>query len=141
LIAVRAKNLGAKAVERRQYAAWSDFENRAIIDVDPAPLRCPIEVPVGTLDQRRVWSFAVRATALRTKVVKRRQGATWGDSEDRATALRAGASAPAIGRCSVEVPLLDCCGPQGARFAEQLSPCVWIYTFIARFRCEGLRVP
>jgi hypothetical protein len=45
--------------------------------VGAASGRCPVEVPVGGLDQPSIGVRAVRAIALRAKAVKRRQRATW----------------------------------------------------------------
>ena len=57
--------------------------------VGPAQLGCPVEVPIGGLDERRFGERAVRAV----ETAKRRQRATRGDLEDRR-----------IG-CPVEVPI------------------------------------
>ena len=90
--AVRATALGAKAVKRRQRAAWGDFEDRAIA-VGPASVRRPAEIPIGGLDQPRPGVGAVRAV----EAVLRRQRAAWGDFEDRAIAV-----GPAREGCPVE---------------------------------------
>ena len=82
-LAVRAAALGAEAVKRRQRAAGGDFENRALV-VGPAEKRCPVEVPIGALDQPRVRFKAVRAARLRAEVVQRCQLARWRDFKDRA---------------------------------------------------------
>ena len=73
-------------MQRRQRAARGDFEDRPIV-VGPAIHRCPVEVPIGGLDQPRPGVATVHATALRTKAVQRRQRAAWGDFEDRAVLI------------------------------------------------------
>src|SRR6202030_1734048 len=74
-----------EAVQRCHFAAGGDLEDGAIA-VGPAGLRCPVEGPIGRLDQPRLGVFAVRAiaTALRAKAIKSGQRASQGDSEDRA---------------------------------------------------------
>ena len=61
---------------------------------------CPVDVSVDGLDQSPDGVLAVCAIALRTKSVKRRQFAAWGDLEDRAEAL-----APAKVRRAIEAPI------------------------------------
>jgi hypothetical protein len=76
-----------KLVQRGQPAAWSDFKDRAtaiMAGVVAACVCCPVDVPVDGLDQSPDGVLAVCAIALRTKGVKRRQFAAWGDLEDRA---------------------------------------------------------
>ena len=73
-------------MQRRQRAVRGDLEDRAIA-VFPAGRRCPIEVPIGGLDQARQGRLAVRATGLRTKIVKRGQCAVCGNCEHRAVAV------------------------------------------------------
>ena len=68
--------------------------------VGPAILGCPVEVPISGLDQPRVGVLAIRASALGAEAVKRRQGATPCDSEDRAIAV-----GPSILGCPIEVPI------------------------------------
>jgi hypothetical protein len=68
VFAVRAPALGAEAVKRRQRATRSDFEDRPTV-VGPAKVRCPVEVPIGGLDQPRGGVFAVRAAALGAEAV------------------------------------------------------------------------
>ena len=53
-----------EAVQRGQRAAWGDFEDRAVA-VRPTSLRCPVEVPIGGLDQPRGGVVAVRATVAK----------------------------------------------------------------------------
>ena len=84
--AVRAIAFRAKAVQRRQLAAWGHFEDCAIV-VGPAFVGCPVEVPIGGLDQPRCGAGAVRAIALRAKGVQSRQLAAWGHFEDCAVSL------------------------------------------------------
>src|SRR5208337_4250587 len=62
---------------------------------------CAEEVPIGVLDQSRLELAAVRAV----EAVQRRQRPTWGDFEDRPTAIRAGVVGPAKDCCSVEIPI------------------------------------
>ena len=89
--AVCAPALNAEAVQRGQGASGSDFEDRTTgpLDEDPAARgRGPsevcraVQVPVGGLDQPTVGVFAIRATALGAKAVKRCQRATRRDLED-----------------------------------------------------------
>src|ERR1039457_5898753 len=54
-------------------------------DGGPSHIRCPVEVPIGSLDQRCVGVFAVRAPTLGAEAVERGQFANRGDFEDRAT--------------------------------------------------------
>ena len=62
VFAVRATgHYGAKAVQCGQRAAGRDFEDGTKF-VGSALVRCPVEVPIGGLDQARVGVFAVRAT-------------------------------------------------------------------------------
>ncbi len=63
-----APSVIVEAVKRGQRATWGDFEDRTIA-IGPALLRCPVEVPIGGLDQRRPRVGAVRAV----KAVQRRQ--------------------------------------------------------------------
>jgi hypothetical protein len=64
---------------------------------------------VGALDQPRAGVGAVGAAVLRAEAVQRGERATWGDLEDRATAIGAvgavGAVGPANVRRPVEVPI------------------------------------
>ena len=48
--AIGAVRLGTEAVQGRQRTTWGDFENRASV-VGSAYSGCPVEVPVGTLDE------------------------------------------------------------------------------------------
>src|SRR5271169_5299593 len=64
----------------------------------PPRSRYSVQVPVCALDQRAAGPYAVRATALGTKVVQRRQRAAGGDFEDRAMAV-----GPALRSRPVEV--------------------------------------
>jgi hypothetical protein len=67
---------------------FDDCATAAIRDaVGPAQDRCPIEVPVGGLDQSGLGDVAVHAIAKGAKVVKRGHRATRGDFEDRARVL------------------------------------------------------
>jgi hypothetical protein len=45
-------------VQRRQRAAWGDFEDRTLV-VGPAPLRCPVEVSIAGLDLPRLARLRV----------------------------------------------------------------------------------
>ena len=85
----------AKAVKRRQRAAWGDFEDGAIA-VGPAPVRRPVKIPIRGLDQPRPGVGAVRAV----EAVQRRQRAAWGDFEDRPVV-----AGPTFVGCPVEVPI------------------------------------
>jgi hypothetical protein len=86
-LAVRATALGTKVVQRRQRAAWGNFEERpaakvvATIEagVGSALLSRPVEVPVAGWDPRGTWVSAAREWA---KIVQRRERSTWGDFED-----------------------------------------------------------
>ena len=50
-----------ETVQCGQRTGWSDFEDRAKSwIVGPAPVRCPIKVPVSALDQRRKGVEAIR---------------------------------------------------------------------------------
>ena len=83
-----------------QRTCWGDFEGRAIA-VRSARVSCPVEVPVGSLNQpypQRVFAVSV------VEAVQRGQRARWGDFEDRATAISTGGR-PAISGCPLEVPV------------------------------------
>src|ERR1022692_3634042 len=99
VFAVPAVWLGAEAVKCGQRATRGDFEDRPAL-VCPTG-GCPVEVPIGGLDQPREGVFAVRAVCLGAEAVKRRQRATRGDFEDGAIV----AAGPTTGRCPVEVPI------------------------------------
>ncbi len=77
-------------MERRQLAPGGDFEDRATVsgtvEVGPAVIRCPVELPVGGLNQCCTRVFAVGAISLSAKAVKRGQLASRGDFEDSADA-------------------------------------------------------
>ena len=92
----RSHLAGGRLCFHKRPQAYRQVEDRAI-EVGPASPRCPVEGPVGVLDQRRFGVFAVRATDFGAKAVKRRQRATWGDFEDRSIAV-----GPARRRCPVE---------------------------------------
>ena len=108
----RARQIGPQNLDGRSHLAGGrlrfhkrpethgEAEDRAIA-VGPARSRCPVEGPVGVLDQPRVGLLAVRAV----ETVQRPQRAAWGDFEDRATAKRAGVGRPAEVRCPVEGPI------------------------------------
>jgi hypothetical protein len=106
--------LQVKAVQRGQRTGCRDFEDRpAATGITtgrvPARSRCSIQVPVVALDQRSSGLLAVRATALGTKVVQRRQGAPGRDFEERPTAkvrapIKAGVGSALLSR-PVEVPV------------------------------------
>src|SRR5208283_5227817 len=96
-LAIRAIALGAKAVKRRQRAAWSDVENRAVV-IGPAVLGCSVELSIGGLNQPCNGESAVRVV----KGIYRRQRAIRGYFEDRAGAV---GPDPALVRCPVEVPV------------------------------------
>jgi hypothetical protein len=121
-----------EAVQRGELASRSDFENCPTASgivaclVGPARVGCPVEVPVGTLDQRRFGQFAIRAV----EVMQRRQRATWSDFENRAAAINGapdiGAGVgPAVLRSSVKVPVgsLDkpCDGREAVRAVETVQ--------------------
>src|SRR5208337_4604520 len=89
-----------KAVARRQRALSGYFEDGAGVVVGPASGRCPVEVAIGGLNQPPGGVDPIRVV----KTVQRRQLATWGDFEDRATS-GGGAVGPAIERRPVEVPI------------------------------------
>jgi len=106
VFAVRAPALGAEAVKRRQHAGPGDPEDRptsSVADVTgTATERCPIEVPVDSLDEPSGGACAVRAirkAALGAEVIKRRQLATWGHLEGRPPVIVAAVRGP------VEVPI------------------------------------
>src|ERR1017187_1072582 len=82
-----------------QRAPRGDFEDRPTA-VGPALRRCPVEVPIGGLDEPSLGVSAVRAVCLGAEAVPHRQRATRGDFEDRPTAV-----CPTLGRCPVEVPI------------------------------------
>ena len=67
---------------------------------DPAKSGCPVEVPVGALNQPRVRLVAVRTITFGAKAVKRSQVARRGDFEDYALAIL-----PSTDGCPVEVPV------------------------------------
>src|ERR1700722_8268760 len=50
-------NLRAKTVQRGQRAFGGDFEDRSEV-IRPATVRRPVEVPIGSLRQRRSWRTA-----------------------------------------------------------------------------------
>src|ERR1700691_6814355 len=74
---------GAKVVERSHRAARGDREKRApgAESAATAGSRCPVEIPVRTLDQRRAWRSETR------KAVKGCQSSSQGDLENRAIAI------------------------------------------------------
>jgi len=53
-----------------QRASGRDFENRAVVIAIPARDRCPVEIPVCTLNQRTKWSGTIGTARLLSKVVK-----------------------------------------------------------------------
>jgi hypothetical protein len=53
----------------------------------PASQRCPVEISVSGLEQRRLGACAVRASALGAEAVERRQHSARSDFEDCATPL------------------------------------------------------
>src|ERR1022692_4206269 len=63
-------------------------------------IRCPVEVPIGGLDEPSLRPKAVRAVCLGAEAVQRGQRATRGYFEDGA-----GAVGPTIIRCPVEAPI------------------------------------
>jgi|HubBroStandDraft_1064217.scaffolds.fasta_scaffold93411_2 hypothetical protein len=65
-------------------------------------IRCPVEIPIGGLNEPRQGDRAVRAPALGAKTVQRRQLAAQADFEDRAVDIAVG---PAVGRGPVQVPI------------------------------------
>ena len=93
-VTVGAVSLGTKAVERSQCTLGRDFEDRATsvpgvaVGVSPALKCCPVEVPVGALNQPSKRRRAVSAIRYARKLVKHRHGATRGDLEDRALLCR-----------------------------------------------------
>jgi hypothetical protein len=84
-------------VQRGQHATRRDFEHRPIA-VSPATGRCPIEAPIGGLNQPRVGKLTVGATAPRAKAVNRRQRAARRDFEDCASALGTASIASSSGQ-------------------------------------------
>ncbi len=98
--AARAIAFRAKAVERSQRAAGRHFEDRAIALGPAAPGRCPIEIPISSLDQPGDRIGAVRTTFFLAKGVKRRQCAVWSHCEDCASPV----TAPLRG--SIEIPIV-----------------------------------
>ena len=80
--AVHTPVLGAEAVYCRQRATWSDFEDRSSA-VGPAKIRCPIEVAIGGLGERRLGIKAVGAVRLRAEAIKHCLRAIRGDLEHR----------------------------------------------------------
>ena len=91
----------APSVHRAKLCSVVSVPLGVILKTVPSPLApptdcCPVEVPIGGLDQARGGAVAVRAV----EAVQRRQRAAWGDFEDRAIAV-----GPAIARCPVEVPV------------------------------------
>src|ERR1019366_4791589 len=100
-----------EAVQRGHRAVWSDFEDRAVaVAVVPARLGCPVEVPVGGLNQ------STRALAVNPPIeaVQRGQRAAWCDFENSAIAIAVG---PAAGGCPVEVPVSSLNQPSGGALA------------------------
>ena len=60
-----------EGVQRLQRAAWSDLEDRATVtagDAGPAVLSCPVEVPIGGLDQPRHGGGAIRAVEAKQRL-------------------------------------------------------------------------
>ena len=99
-LAIRATASRAKAVQRGERAAWSDFEDRPkALGRAPAERR-PVEIPINSQDQPREGVLAIRAATLRTKAVQRGECAIWSNFEDLPLALR-----PADVRCTVKVPI------------------------------------
>lgn len=97
---IRSQNLdsrsylaGGRLCFHKRAQTYRQAEDRAVA-AGPAEGRCPVELPIGALDQRRFGAYAVRAV----EVVQRRQFATWRDLEERAIG-------PASDRCSVEIPI------------------------------------
>src|ERR1700691_4584714 len=62
LFAVPASTLGTEIVDRFEGARWRDFKDRAAA-VGLAKRGCPVDVPIGGLDQRTLGRAAVRAAA------------------------------------------------------------------------------
>jgi hypothetical protein len=79
-----------EAVQRHQRAGCRDFEDRstaAATGPSPARSRCSVQVPVGALDQGTDGDLTVRAPALGTKVVQRRQRTARRPSENSSPVL------------------------------------------------------
>src|SRR5216684_3453147 len=99
ILAIRAGRLRAKAVERGQRAAQSDFEDRPAV-VSPTYLHDSVQVSVFGLDQWRVQVVAIGTAALRASAIQRSQRATQGKFEDSSRAVR-----PTHNRGPVQVPI------------------------------------
>ena len=97
--AVCALTSGAEAVQRRQPATRSDFEQGAVAG-GSAALGHSVEVAVGCLVQSREGVFTVRATDSGAKVVQRRESAASGNLEDRTALVRSATTS-----CSVKVSI------------------------------------
>src|ERR1022692_1583703 len=86
--------------------------------MSPTKGTCPVEVPIGGLDEPSLRPGAVRAVCLGAEAVKRGQRATLGDFEDRALAVGpathgrpveapiGGLDQPREGACAVRAPAL-----------------------------------
>src|ERR1700733_5388657 len=87
-------------VQQRERAALADFESSAGIEtvVRPPGLCCPVEVSIGTLDQRPLGVATIPAG----EVVQWRERAARGDFKERPAAVE---SAPAS--CSVETSIAN----------------------------------
>src|SRR5580698_2475738 len=83
---VGAIRLRAKAVKSSQLAAWSEFENRAIV-AGPSLGGGAVEVPIVALYQPRLRFRAVGAVRLGTKSVQRGHLATGSNFEGHAGAV------------------------------------------------------
>jgi len=96
-----------EAVHHGQRTCGGDFEDGAVVAVEPARPGCPVEVPVVALHQPSVRPVAVLAVRLRAKAIHCGQHARSGDFEDRATAdTPTGSVGPATGGRPIETPVV-----------------------------------
>src|ERR1017187_9997023 len=97
--------------------------------MSPTKRTCPVEVPIGGLDEPRLGPSTVRAVCLGAEAVQRGQRATRGDFEDGAGAVGpsiirrpveapiGGLDEPSVGACAVRAPAL---GAEAVQRGESL---------------------
>src|ERR1035438_3826530 len=80
--AVHTRNLGAKAVNRSQRPARSDFEHRSFA-VGPTRCRCPVKVSVlAQHGPERPDAVTAEGVVHNAKAVNRSQRSRWRELED-----------------------------------------------------------
>ena len=97
--AIGAIRLGAKTIKGAQCTLSVDFEDCAAVS-SAAGGGCPIQFPVGRLNQATIWKVAVRAVRQRAEAVDRCQCAARSDFENGSIAIDAAAKG-----CPIEVTI------------------------------------